>query len=268
VNTIPARPESITSRLQAARQAAAHEIAPVLELDRALARRWRVSLDVDAARRRLRAGVPAIDARATVRAAGDLEEPFLRALKALERAGIAGNEESSRARALRGEIGALLAAWLGGAGAPCDAIRATARRAAIIVAGSVLRRAGAELRAIASLEGWEAPHCPCCGGHPEFAYARPGSRTLVCGRCDTSWTSPRSGCLACGADDAPSLARVASGVHGYRLAICHPCGTYLKEHDATRVAPDFVVERALTAHLDAAAEARGLCFWPVASSPN
>jgi len=140
---------------------------------------------------------------------------------------------------------------------PRDRTRAAARRAAAVIANAILR-----VTSIAVLDGRPAPRsarftCPCCGCSPDFTRTAAGARTLVCARCDVEWATTRTGCGGCGASSAPSIAYVESPLLGYRLVLCNPCGRYLKEP----IAPwsdDVSIERALTAQLDAAAEARGL----------
>jgi FdhE protein len=129
-----------------------------------------------------------------------------------------------------------------------------------LVAGGVLERASAAVSGGETLAGTAA--CPCCGGPPEFALVeratgQPPARRLICARCDAAWAVERAGCVGCGETEPPTLARVPSPALGYDLAICNACGRYLKERTAD--APvDLVVERVLTAELDAAAEHRGL----------
>ena len=188
----------------------------------------------------------------------DIHAPFVRATKVMERAGLVSNEESANARALGDDALPLIAGWLSGDATPRDAGRAAARRAAILVARGRLRAAVVRLRDALSLEGWSGRRCPCCGGHPEFATPTPFGRVLMCARCDATWAAGQPGCSGCGADAAPAVVRVAMPDDaGYRLVVCHACGLYLKEGSASIGGPP-LVERALTAHLDAAAEARGL----------
>ena len=82
-------------------------------------------------------------------------------------------------------------------------------------------------------------------------------RTLVCWRCDTQWRTTHRGCLGCGANGPPDVARVPSPYLGYELAICNACGRYLKERRGS-LTHELIVERTLTAGLDEAAQQRGL----------
>ena len=241
-----------------ARQSAAERLAPLLALEAALESSWMPSLDLVRAGERHRVGRAAFDPLDSVGVPDELETPFVQATKAIERAGLASNAEAASARAHRADVLPMIAAWLSGASAPRDRSRAVARRAAVLVARSRLRSTATRLRAVLSLDAWKGRCCPCCGGHPEFAIAAASGRTLVCARCDVSWLAARTGCTGCGASKAPVVVQVTlPDDAGYRLVVCNACGMYIKEGPA--VTGGFtLVERALTAHLDAAAEARGL----------
>jgi len=262
----PAAPPPATSA-EGIRQTVAEIIAPVARLQAELAREWPLALDVARARARLEAGAAAFEPLALIGSAGDLLVPYVRATVALERAGLAGDPEASQARERRHQVLPLVVAWLGGEPPPRDAAKATARRAAAIVARSVLRRAIAILRGAQPADAasrveqrlaqWDRQTCPCCSGPPDFAVREADGRVLVCSRCDTTWRTTALGCLGCGARDAPTLARIVSPAIGYQLTICNSCGRYMKEPLDSR-AIDPLVDRALTAELDAAAEARGL----------
>jgi hypothetical protein len=251
------------------RQAIAELIAPVTQLDAELTREWVLALDVARARARLEGGAVAYEPLEVVGAAGNLLVPFVRATVALERSGLIADSDAVQARERRYQLMPLIASWLGGEPAPRDRARAAARRAAVLVAGSILRRASTLLRASVepgapgpagvqrALAEWERPLCPACGGAPDFARRDGGKRALTCARCDSTWRTSALGCLGCGAQEAPTIARVTSAALGYLLTICNSCGRYLKEPmEALPVEP--LVERALTEELDAAAEARGL----------
>jgi hypothetical protein len=235
----------------------AEQIAPLVQLDADLAARWTIAIDPAAARARVRAGRVAYEATEVIAAAGSLTVPFVRATVALERAGLASDDEATAARERRIYLSGLIRAWMAAEPMPRDRVRATARRAAGLVAGSILRRASALVRGDEAITAWGASHCPCCGGSPDFALGTADDRTLICARCDTRWATAAVGCLGCGARDAPALARIASEALGCDLAICNACGRYVKEPAAwSPVEP--LVERVLTSQLDAAAEARGL----------
>jgi hypothetical protein len=244
------------------RDAVAEQVAPLRAERAALVRGARPALDVARARARLRAGAVAYDALDVVAESGDLSVPFVRAVLALERSGLATAEEAVAAIDRRFAVPSIVALWLSGAPTPSDPARALARRAAVLVAGAILERASADVCA------GEAPlsgaSCPCCDGPPEFALVggpaggEGAVRWLRCARCDAAWPREQTGCVSCGQTEPPTIARIASPALGYVLAICNACGRYVKERPADEAPVDLVVERALTAQLDAAAEARGL----------
>ena len=233
------------------------QLAPVLALRDEIARSFRPAFDLDRARQRMLAGQPAYDPLEAIGSAGDLLVPFVRATVAVERAALAPAREMMAARDARFELLPLIAGWLASEPVPRDRVRAAARRAAALIANAVLRVSSAHV-----LDGRPAPRtgrptCPCCGCAPDFTRSAAGARTLVCARCDTEWGAASGGCVGCGATTAPSIAHVESPLLGYRLVMCNPCGRYLKEPTAPW-SDDVTIERALTAQLDAAAEARGL----------
>ena len=235
----------------------AEQLAPLLQLHAELGERWRIGLDVERARARLVAGQVAYDPMEAIASAGNLLVPFIRATAALERAGLASAAEATEARERRFKLLPLVAGWIAGEPPPRERGRHAAYRAAALVASSVLRRTSAEVRRGVSLDSWLRADCPCCGGHPDFAVRDDHERRLICARCDASWPTLAPGCIGCGAAAAPAICRVASKTLGYALVICNACGRYLKEPLA-RKDIDPLVERAITAQLDAAAESRGL----------
>ncbi|HET7456610.1 MAG TPA: formate dehydrogenase accessory protein FdhE [Gemmatimonadaceae bacterium] len=247
------------------RQTVAEQLAPVARLSAELTGAWRLAVDLARARTRLAGGLVAFDPLDVLGAAGDLLVPFVRATSALERAGLATIEEEVQARERRFDLLPLVVSWLSGEPEPRDRGRAAARRAASLVASSVLRTASARLREFpdgeptvaALLVSWQRAHCPCCGGSPDFAVRDGEARSLLCSRCDTSWPTTAHGCLGCGAREAPTIARITSHALGYQLTICNSCGRYIKEPLSGCVAEP-LIERLMTAELDAAAEARGL----------
>jgi hypothetical protein len=247
------------------RQTVAEQLAPVARLSAELTEAWRLAVDLARARARLAGGLVAFDPLDVLGAAGDLLVPYVRATSALERSGLATIEEEVQARERRFDLLPLVVSWLSGEPEPRDRGRAAARRAASLVASSVLRRVGAQLREFADgsptvaelLVSWQRAHCPCCGGSPDFAVRDGQNRLLLCARCDTTWPTSALGCLGCGAREAPTIARITSTALGFQLAICNSCGRYIKEPLAGGVAEP-LIDRLLTAELDAAAEARGL----------
>ena len=255
------------SGAESIRRTVADMIAPLTRLHEELVAYWDLRLDVAVARARLEAGAAAFEPVKVLAAAGNLRAPYQRATVALERAGLATEPEASEARERAGQVMRIVMSWLGGEPPPRDGARATARQAAALVGGSALRSAIAQLRdsppaegvrrVAAILESWERPSCPCCGSAPEFSVRQGERRTLVCSRCDSTWRTTALGCLGCGAVETPTIARIHSPAIGFQLAICNSCGRYMKE-PVDRAAIDPLVDRALTAELDAAAEARGL----------
>ena len=241
------------------RHTVAEQVAPLRQLDADLAEHWRIAFDPAAARDRMRAGRVAYEPTEVIATAGALVVPFVRATAALERAGLAAADDAAQARERRIYLPGLVRAWLAAEPMPRDRVRATTRRAAGLVASSILRRASALVRGSAPVAGWARSQCPCCGGAPDFALrtADADDRTLICARCDTHWATAARGCLGCGEREPPTLARIASDALGCGLAICNACGRYVKEPVAG-AAVEPLVERVLTSQLDLAAEARGL----------
>lgn len=238
-------------------QGIAEQLEPIIRLHEAIRREARVMLDLERVAARVASDVPAFDPLNVIRAAGDLDPEFWRAVRAFERAGIATTTSASEMRQRHWDVVEVALGWLVGERAPADPAAALALRSAALVANAVLGNAAEQVALVASFEEWERAICPCCGGSPDLALVHGSARTLVCSRCDTSWQRWAAGCLGCGADRAPTMGRVRSAYLGYTLAICHACGRYLKER-AGRDCASPLVERALTEELDAAAELRGL----------
>lgn len=233
------------------------QLGPVVQLLDELRAEMRPSADGRRVRERMAASLPAIDVTAAIRAAGDLSASFARAAKAFERAGVASTSASTALRQRRWNVVKEALAWAGGERPPSDPVAKLARRAGSLVGYAILSSTAEAVSPFVREVPWDRPTCPCCGGSADFALVNSSGRDLVCSRCDTTWTAPRSGCLGCGADSSPTIARIRSPFLGYTLAICNACGRYLKERAATEVCHPFV-ERALTVELDAAAERRGL----------
>ena len=236
----------------------AEQILPLTILLQDLERGWELSLDADRARERIQAGLVGYEVMDVIASAGNLVAAFVRATVAVEQGGLATADEAIQARDRRFQVSSLLAAWLSAEPQPADRVKMAARRAAALVGNSILRRASASVLPGLRLEGWTHPHCPCCGGAPDFASRDASGQVLLCGRCDTSWPRTGSGCVGCGETEAPMMGRIETPMLGFRLAICHPCGRYIKEPIADGTPVDPLVDRVLTAQLDAAAETRGL----------
>jgi formate dehydrogenase maturation protein FdhE len=246
-----------TRRSTSASKTLAAQFRPVVALHRALRTRVASCIVVHHARSRIRAGRAAFDSAAVLRAAGDLTKAFEKATAALERIGVATTAHANALRNTSIDPTALVVSWSNADSIPRAAHMRLARQVAAIVGNALLARASDEVVDGFSLAPWKRVQCPCCGASPDMALATDRRRTLVCWRCDTMWRTDQRGCLSCGADSAPTLARVPSPYHGYELAICNSCGRYLKER---RGAPAhaLLVERVLTAELDEAAQQRGL----------
>ena len=244
--------------LRAVRSGLADMLRPVAALQAELTAAWPIEVDATAAKRRVRAGRPAFDALELLHVAGDLQRPFQRAAHAFERAGMASPESVLAARQQpQSAVMTLGASWLAGEPLPRLEPRRLAQRAAAVVVGSVLAGAARRVRPSMRAAMHDRTSCPACGSAPEFSIVGAKGRTLVCARCDTTWQTTHKGCLGCAAHDTPTLFCIQSAGIGYQLLVCNACGRYLKE----RLRPgrgDLLVERALTAQLDAAAEQRGL----------
>jgi hypothetical protein len=251
-------PPSVSRRRPSvASRTLAEQFEPIVSIHDAVRKRGHATIDVDRARTRILAGRSAFDSASVLRSAGDLKRVFDRTAAAFERTGIASTPELTALRAREVDPARLVLAWANSESMPRDGTLKLARNVAAIVANAVLSRASSDVTDGFSLAAWKRTHCPCCGASPDLALATDHRRTLVCWRCDTQWRTEQRGCLGCGADTAPTLARVPSPYLGYELAICNSCGRYLKER---RGAPthSLLVERALTVGLDEAAQQRGL----------
>ena len=240
------------------RDSVAEQVEPLAAFEREIGARWSIRLDIARARSRIRSGLVAYDARELIASAGDLVGPFVRATVALERAGLATNRDAAAARARRDDVRTFVSAWLAGERLPGDGARAIGQRAAGLVASSILRRASSEICGGGELAPWRRATCPCCGGSPDLALNASRGRRLICSRCNATWRTEASGCIGCGASAEPTLGRIAAPAIGYEITICNSCGRYLKECSLGDAQVDPLVERMLTADLDAAAEHRGL----------
>jgi hypothetical protein len=249
-------PSLSTRRPASASKSLAEQFGPIVAIHEALRERPTVALDVAVARERIRSGRHGFDAAALLSASGDLARPFQRTAAAFEKIGIASTTELAGLRSETLDTTELMASWANGDSLPRKPALRLARHVAAILGNALLARAARDVGDGFSFAAWKRVICPCCGASPDLALSTDRRRSLICWRCDTMWRTARLGCLGCGADTAPTLVRVESP-YGYHLAICNSCGRYLKER---RGAPtqSLIVERALTASLDEAAELRGL----------
>jgi hypothetical protein len=107
---------------------------------------------------------------------------------------------------------------------------------------------------------WSHPHCPLCGGVPEFAVlTAAGDRFLICGRCTGRWKFGVCTCPFCRNEDRSLLRSFASRDGLYRLYACDVCRRYIKAFDARAGGRPVIlaVDAIATLPLDAAAIQRG-----------
>lgn len=123
-----------------------------------------------------------------------------------------------------------------------------------------LSRCAEVLQPRAELAIWAHPHCPLCGGEPDFAVITAAAeRHLICGRCTLRWKFDPLTCPYCRNDDRSLISSFATSDGQYRVYACNVCKRYLKAYDgrqSTRpVMP--MVDSVATLPLDAAAMQRG-----------
>jgi formate dehydrogenase maturation protein FdhE len=112
----------------------------------------------------------------------------------------------------------------------------------------------------ADFSTWTHPHCPLCGGEPEFAVlVTGGDRFLICGRCTGRWRFDDTACPFCRNDDRSRLPSFSSRDGLYRLYACDVCLRYIKAYDARQGSRPVMlsVDSVATLPLDAAAYQRG-----------
>lgn len=235
----------------------ADQFKPIVSVYDAMRERGYAELDVAQARARIRGGRAAFEYASLLRDARDLTRAFDRTATAFERTGIASTPQLDALRKKSIDAKTLVLSWANSESLPRDPSLRLARTVAGVVGNAVLSRAASDVVRGFSLTAWKRSQCPCCGASPDLAISTDKRRTLVCWRCDAMWRTEQRGCLGCGADTPPTLARIPSPDLGYELAICHSCGRYLKERRGSP-AHSLIVERALTSGLDEAAQQRGL----------
>lgn len=247
----------IPRRPTAASRSLAEQLQPLVRVHESIRNRARVSLDLDGARKRIRAGRAAFDPADVLEGAGDLHRAFQRTAASFERSGLATTPQLTALRERTIDPARLVLAWCNGESTPRDATLRLARSVAAVLGNAVLSRTASTVAEGFSFTIWKRPQCPCCGASPDLAVATDTRRSLICWRCDTSWRTDLRGCIGCGADLAPDLVRIPSPHLGYQVAICNACGRYLKERRGAPAQP-LLVERMLTLGLDEAAQQRGL----------
>lgn len=235
----------------------AEQFAPVLLLQQALRSAVRPVVDVAEARTRIANRRPGFDPVKILGRARTVVTAFDRCIDALEVAGLASSTTVTTVRREAYDPRSLAIAWAAGEPPQNASSHKLAQKAASVVAGAILQRNARVVTHNLSLDSWQRPICPSCGSPPDLAFIDGHQRGLVCSRCDTSWPMASRGCIGCEATGAPTVARVRSPYLGYDLVICHACGRYLKERTGKATHPP-LVERALTAEMDAAAVRRGL----------
>ncbi len=123
-----------------------------------------------------------------------------------------------------------------------------------------LQRTAEVLQQRVNFDGWRRRTCPACGAEPDFAViTASGERLLVCGHCLVRWPFAATDCPYCGNSDRASITSMATADGIYRVAICNPCGRYIKALDG-RKSPRPLLPYAdpiVTLPLDAAVMRRG-----------
>ena len=245
-------------RTGSVRSTTAEQLAPVLRAHAEVMRGFTPFVDTQDARARVESGKVAYDLLRLVRSVGDMNAAFVRLLDAFEVAGLVSNEGRRSVLAAGFDIDDLVCGWCMGDHVPRDPNRRLAQHVAMTLGNAILRRASSLVGRPVLWSAWTRTACPCCGSSPDFAFTEGSVRTLACSRCDAEWRAPRAGCLGCDAPDTPQhIARISNAALGYDLLMCNDCGRFLKERARSGTGA-LLVERAITAELDHAAELRGL----------
>ncbi|MEP6999132.1 MAG: formate dehydrogenase accessory protein FdhE [bacterium] len=243
------------------RNTMAEQFAPVLRVRGEVLKECAPVVDQADARRLIASGQIGYDALRVLKSCGELNSCFARVLDAFEVSGLVSNVERRALLSSELDVDDLICGWLAGNRTPRDPQRRLARQVAIVIGNALLRRATERVGTKALWRTWTRPVCPCCGGAPDIALVersgRGPLRTLICAHCDAQWQASREGCLGCDASETLEIARISNRALGYDLMMCNNCGRFLKERPR-RGLTSLLIERALTAELDLAAEQRGL----------
>lgn len=248
---------AITRSRDVVTRGVADQFGPVLQLQQALRSAVRPVVDVADARARIANRRPGFDPVRILSRARTVVTAFDRCVDVLEVSGLVSSTTVTALRQETHDARSLAIAWAAGETPPAASSHRLAQKAASLVAGAILQSNARVVTQKFALDAWQRPVCPSCGGSPDLAFVEGEQRALVCSRCDTTWPVNTRGCIGCDATGAPTIARVRSPYLGYDLVICHACGRYLKERVGQASHPP-LVERALTAEMDAAAVRRGL----------
>ena len=233
------------------------ELGPLVRVHAELGRFRLGATRVRRARANVAEGRVAFDPSEVLRSAGDLDASLSRVATVFEMCGMASPRALESCRTGYAVAQPLLKAWLVGDRGSSDEGRRLALRAAALVGNAILRSAAVQASKGVHFDEWKKATCPCCGGPPDLAVRSGANRLLVCARCDTQWPAPTLGCLGCEATRPPTFVRVDALDLGYELLVCHACARYIKERRAEGMQSP-IIERAVTAELDSAAERRGL----------
>ncbi len=102
--------------------------------------------------------------------------------------------------------------------------------------------------------------CPICGNLPRIATlsGEEGSRSLVCGMCESGWRYKRIGCPYCGCEEQSKLRHfTVENEPNYRVGVCDSCKRYLKQVDLRKLRG----EPAALTDLDVASARLDLLAW-------
>lgn len=96
-----------------------------------------------------------------------------------------------------------------------------------------LRRLAAVVAGHAAFDAWGDCRCPACGDVPAVSYfAADGTRSLVCGACQTAWRYKRIGCAFCGEQNHENLRTLSVEEYtGWSIKVCRTCRGAIKTAD-------------------------------------